>query len=168
LLFSLPLLFTMEMWWAGFVAHPARLLVFVLVTFALLLVYNRYAGLHEDSSFLEILIDSVEEMGIGLMISALILWLLHRIHFAMPPAEILGKVIIEAMTVAIGVSVGTAQLGAEEEESDSKQEKDDAQSDNGKQSAESEQAPEFLEQIAMAMCGAVLIAANIGPTEEIV
>lgn len=160
LLFSLPLLFTMEMWWAGFVAHPARLLVFVLATFVLLLVYNRYAGLHEDSSFLEILIDSVEEMGIGLVISTFILWLLHRIHFEMPPGEMLGKIIIEAMTVAIGVSVGTAQLGADS--GDSSREQNDEKDDDATQ------APEFLEQIAMSMCGAILIAANIGPTEEIV
>jgi len=37
LLFSLPLLYTMEVWWAGFVAHPWRLALYVAGTFLLLL-----------------------------------------------------------------------------------------------------------------------------------
>jgi len=50
-------------------------------------------------------------MGLGLLIAAFVLWLLGQITFDMTVNEILGKIIIEAMTVAIGVSIGTAQLG---------------------------------------------------------
>jgi len=45
-------------------------------------------------------IDSVEEMGLGLLIAAFVLWLLGQITFDMIN-EILGKIIIEAMTVAL-------------------------------------------------------------------
>jgi len=45
-------------------------------------------------------IDSVEEMGLGLLIAAFVLWLLGQITFDMTVNEILGK-IIEAMTVAL-------------------------------------------------------------------
>ena len=112
LMFSLPLLYTMEVWWAGFTSHPLRLLAYVLATFVLLLGYNRYAGLRRDASMLEVVIDSFEEMGIGLVMSALALFLLGRITFEMQRDEIVGHIVIEAMTIAIGVSVGTAQLGA--------------------------------------------------------
>ena len=37
LLFSLPLLYTMEVWWAGFTSHPFRLAAYVAETFTLLL-----------------------------------------------------------------------------------------------------------------------------------
>ncbi len=43
-MFSLPLLYTMKVWWASFTMHPLRLLLYVLATFTLLLGYNRYAG----------------------------------------------------------------------------------------------------------------------------
>jgi uncharacterized membrane protein len=41
LLFSLPLLYTMEVWWAGFIARPLHLLVYLLAGFLLLFGYNR-------------------------------------------------------------------------------------------------------------------------------
>ena len=84
LMFSLPLLYTMEVWWAGFNTHPYRLLAYVLTTFLLLLGYNRYAGLRRDRNMTEVAIDSVEEMGIGLFLAALVLFLFGRITFEMP------------------------------------------------------------------------------------
>jgi len=111
-MFSLPLLYTREVWWAGFIAHPYRLIAYVLATFVLLLGYNRYSGLRRDSSMKEVAIDSVEEMGIGLLLGALLLFLLGRITYGMSAIEIAGMIVVEAMTVAIGVSIGTAQLGA--------------------------------------------------------
>ena len=114
-MFSLPLLYTMEVWWAGLALHPWRMVIYVVFTFALLLLYNRFAGLRRDASLVEVAIDSVEEMGIGLVLAAAILWLTGRISGEMDGLEILGKVAMEGMTVAIGVSVGTAQLSTPDE-----------------------------------------------------
>ncbi len=186
LLFSLPLLYTMEVWWTGFNAHPFRLLAYVLTTFLLLLGYNRYAGLRRDANFLEVAIDSIEEMGIGILVAALMLWLLGRITFDMETNEIVGKIVVEAMTVAIGVSVGTAQFGgsgqgdnngaaADErglsnEELGERQVGDDGEGagkDRGVE-GDAETKVNFGGQLVIACCGAVLFAANVAPTEEIV
>jgi putative integral membrane protein (TIGR02587 family) len=158
LMFSLPLLYTMEMWWAGFTSHPERLLVYVVVTFALLVGYNRYAGLRRDASWLEVAIDSVEEMGLGLFVAALMLFLLGQITSEMELNEIVGKVVMEAMTVAIGVSIGTAQLGSTDpaDEEDKGVKKDPARRE-----------ADLGSQLVLALCGAVLFAANVAPTEEI-
>ncbi len=158
LMFSLPLLYTMEVWWAGFITHPWRLLVYVLATLTLLLGYNRYAGLRHDASMLEVLIDSLEEMGIGIVLSALMLFLLGRITWQMPVGESAGQIIIEAMTIAIGVSVGTSQLGGT-----------GAAEDQGEGSQQTGRGEiHFGGQMVLALCGAVLFAANLAPTEEIV
>jgi putative integral membrane protein (TIGR02587 family) len=155
LLFSLPLLYTMEVWWAGFTSHPFRLAAYVAATFALLLGYNYLVGLRRDTGFSEVVIDSVEELGLGLLVALLILWLLGRVTAGMPLEEAAGKVIIEAMTVAVGVSVGTAQLGAGDGEGD--------------QGVGGGGAPVgFGGQLVITLCGAVLFAANVAPTEEIV
>lgn len=154
LLFSLPLLYTMEMWWTGFIASPGRLALYLILGFGLLLGYNRYAGMRPDADFLEVVIDSVEELGIGLLLSALILLLLGRLTPEMSAAEIMGKVIVESLTVAIGVSVGTAQLGQGEGE-------------NGMGGEAPDKPIHFGGQLAVALCGAVLIAANVAPTQEI-
>jgi putative integral membrane protein (TIGR02587 family) len=159
LLFSLPLLYTMEVWWAGFTAHPWRLVAYVAATFALLLGYNRFAGLRRDTCFEEVVIDSVEEMGLGLLLALLVLWLLGRVTTEMPATEVMGKIVIEAMTVAIGVSVGTAQLGGGDE---------DVGVGGGAGGAGAKDEVSFGAQLVVALCGAVLFAANVAPTEEIV
>ncbi|HWN09875.1 MAG TPA: TIGR02587 family membrane protein [Pyrinomonadaceae bacterium] len=156
LMFSLPLLYTMEVWWTGIVAHPFRLITYVLATFVLLIGYNRYAGLRRDSSMAEVVIDSVEELGIGLLIAGLVLFLLGRVTAEMSAMEIAGVIVLEAMTVAIGVSIGTAQLGA------------GGKDDEGLGEGGTEKGISFGGQIVMGFCGAVLFAANVAPTEEII
>jgi putative integral membrane protein (TIGR02587 family) len=170
ILFSLPLLYTMEVWWAGFSIHPWRLIGAVLATLVLLLGYNRYAGLRSDASMLEVLIDSVEELGIGLVVSTIVLWMLGRVRFDMPANEIAGKIIVESLVVAIGVSVGTAQLSGGDDEGDE---------DSGMDGSDGTAPPKgeeqtahgpsvFIGQLVLTFCGAILIAANIAPTEEII
>ncbi len=155
LIFSLPLLFTMEVWWASFLLEPRRLLLYVLGAFALLLAYNRFAGLREDASWWECAIDSVEEMGIGLVLGALMLWLLGRSDVSGSGLEVVGKIVVEGMTVAVGVSVGTAQLGTS-----GPQGADDARPDK-------EREGDVLAQSAIAFCGAILFISSIAPTEEV-
>jgi putative integral membrane protein (TIGR02587 family) len=169
ILFSLPLLYTMEVWWAGFSIHPWRLIAAVLTTLVLLLGYNRYAGLRSDASMLEVVIDSIEELGIGLLIATTILWLLGRIRPDMPTNEIAGKIIVETLVVAIGVSVGTAQLGGGgQADQDSGMDSDNGSDQAKNDSNMTADVGSFVGPITLSFCGAILIAANIAPTEEII
>jgi putative integral membrane protein (TIGR02587 family) len=152
LLFSLPLLYTMEMWEVSAMATSFRLLAGLAGTFVLLLGYNRYAGIRHDASFAEIAIDSIEELGLGLAGAAAILWVLGRITFDMDAWEIVSRIVVQGLVGAIGVSIGTAQLGG-----GSPQE----------QGAGSRREREPWSHLVLAACGAVLLAANVAPTEEI-
>ena len=154
-LFSIPLLYTMEMWWRGFTADPHYLLVGVGVTFLLLLGYNRFAGIREDSSWWDVAMDAVENYGLAIIVSFLVLWLLNRINFQMPANEIIGKVAIESMIVAIGISVGTAQLGQSKE----KKGEDGSEKKGG--------TYDVLHDVTLALCGAILFASSVAPTLEI-
>src|SRR5688572_10014165 len=150
LLFSLPLLYTMEVWFAGFLMPPHRQLAYVLLALVLLLGYNRYAGLHPDTTWTEVAIDSIEEMGIGLLLAAAVLLLIGRLTAEQDTSEVIGRIVVEAVTVAIGVSVGTSQLGARGEEA----------------GMEGRVEGSLSGQLTLALCGAVLFAANVAPTEE--
>jgi putative integral membrane protein (TIGR02587 family) len=157
LLFSLPLLYTMEVWWAGFLARPPRLLAYFVVGFLLLFAYNRYSGLRKDASWLEVGFEATEEMGLGLLIAGLVLWLVGQIDAGMPGSEVMGKVVVEGVTVAIGVSVGSAQLGGQ------------GKGGGGDQGMEGDEKDtlSLSGQLALAACGAILLAGNLAPTEEI-
>lgn len=152
LLFSLPLFYTMEMWEVGTTASPVRLLGGIAGTFVLLLGYNRYAGLRQDASSAEIVIDSIEELGLGLAGAAVMLTILGRITPEMPLHEVLGRIVVQGLVGAIGVSIGTAQLGGEPE-------------DQGSRMEPRERGP--LSHLILGACGAGILAANVAPTEEI-
>jgi putative integral membrane protein (TIGR02587 family) len=155
LLFSLPLLYTMEVWWAGFNARPLRLLVYLLAGFLLLFGYNRYAGLREDASWADVAFEAVEEMGLGLLVSLGILWLIGQIDSGMPFSELLGKVVVEGVPAAIGVSVGAAQFGG------------DGKGSQGMKGREDKENLSLPGQMVLGLCGAVLFASNVAPTEEV-
>jgi putative integral membrane protein (TIGR02587 family) len=148
----------MEVWWAGFIARPLHLLIYFSFGFLLLFGYNRYAGLHQDASWTEVAFEAVEEMGLGLLIAAGFLWLLGQIDGGMPAPEVLGKVVVEGVTAAIGVSVGSAQLSNERGED---------QGMAGKGGGERKDPEGLPSQIVLAFCGAVLFSSNVAPTEEI-
>lgn len=153
LLFSLPMLYTMEMWWAGFILSPLRLLVYLLAGIGVLLIYNHFAGIRRAHTLGEGLIQSVEEMGIGILLTLAILWLTQRIAPGMSLSEIAGKTVVEAVTVAVGISVGKAQLGTRDDEASDKQ---------------SNENTGLYSTLGMALCGALLVSSNIAPTEEVV
>ncbi|NEM98540.1 TIGR02587 family membrane protein [Pontibacter burrus] len=158
LLFSFPILYTMEVWWAGFHATPLQLLLLMLATYLLLLGYNRYAGMRPGVSWKSVLIDSVEEMGIGFVMSFTVLWMLNRIQPGVTSIdELMGKVIIEAMAISIGVSIGTAQLGDKVEEEEQEDER-----------LEEEKQPGHVGMVVLAFCGAIIIGGNVAPTEEVI
>lgn len=154
LLFSLPMLYTEEVWRAGGLLGPERVLVGVIGTFLMLLGYNRYSGLHRDASVGAVLTDSVEELGLGLALAAGLLMLLGGIDGSTSAEEALGRIVVCGLAVAIGVSVGTAQLGGEGEEDDDGDE-------------EATEPAGLAGQMALAVCGAVLVAANVAPTDEV-
>jgi putative integral membrane protein (TIGR02587 family) len=165
LLFSLPLIYTMEVWWAGFSAGPPRLLAYFVIGFLLLFGYNRYSGLHEDASWLEVAFEAVEEMGLGLLLAAFTLWFLGRLEAGQPAGEMIGKVVVEGVTAAIGVSVGSAQLGGNGSNGGSGGNGGKGGTGGGMTGSRSVSE---AGQIVLAVCGAVLFASNVAPTEEIV
>jgi putative integral membrane protein (TIGR02587 family) len=153
LIFSMPLLYTMELWQAGHRIGPARLIGGVLATFVLLLGYNRYAGLREDASFIEVAIDSVEEFGIGLLLSAGMFWLMGLIGNERPTVIQIERLVVEALLAAIGVSVGTAQLDSSEDDSG-------IQEDDGDDHS-------LASDMTLSSCGALLLATSIAATDEV-
>lgn len=159
LLFSLPMLYTMELWWAGFLSTPSRLLIYLFVGIFLLMVYNHYVGLRKDRSLFEGFMESLEEMGLGILLTIFILYITGRILPEMSYSEISGKIIIEAVTVAIGISVGKSQLGGDNDENE-----EDILEDKEQKSSHHP----LIRSINLALCGAILVASNVAPTEEII
>jgi len=86
-----------------------------------------------------------------------LLWLLGHVIWDMTWHEIASKIIVEAMVVAILVSVGTSQLGGAKADVDA-----DGEDDTNQPGPDS-----YKGQLVIAFCGAVIFAGNVAPTKEI-
>lgn len=161
LLIGLPLLFTQELWSYGFVLHPLKILVLLGVAFVVVVGYNVTSGFRKDSSFTEVLVDSVEAMGLGILVALVVLILFGRIEADMGIREIAGKVSLEAIPIAFGASLARSQLASPEDEPDE-------ESDAGASGGSDERDIGPAHRLFIAAGGALLFALNVAPTDEVV
>ncbi len=157
-LFGVPLLYTMEVWWIGSSVGPVRMLLALVLTFAIIFFLNQTAGFRRDSAVhtTDALIDSVEAIAIGIVCAGFILILLQEITLQTPLHEALGKLIYEGMPFSLGVALANQFLRG-----------DEGRFDQQSNSSRSKQLSATLSDISATLIGATIIAFNIAPTDEI-
>jgi len=102
-LFGIPLLFTMEMWWIGAYAELWKLLAFLAS-----LGLTCFAGFQKEGIVGSNVDQATDTLTVGLVGSVIVLLVLNRIHFSGPLDSVVGKIMIEAIPLSIGASVGNA------------------------------------------------------------
>ncbi|MBW3551468.1 MAG: TIGR02587 family membrane protein [Proteobacteria bacterium] len=153
ILFAFPLIMTMEMWWLGFYMDRQRLLILLVVTFALLVPLSRLVGFERTSSRSQDIMDSFVAIGVGVIASATLLLVFGLLEAGMSLDEIVGKIAVQAAPASIGAMVARGQLGSD--------------ADPGQQDAKEQQAG-YGGQLLLMAAGAVFLAFNVAPTEEMV
>jgi putative integral membrane protein (TIGR02587 family) len=156
LIVGLPLLFTQEMWAHGSTLPAEKALVLLAVAFAIVVGYNALAGFRRERSWLQLLVDSVQAMGIAIVTSTLALLVLGRIGPGLAVADIAGIVALETIVVAFGVSLASAQIQGDGDEGDQGSAAADGASSGS------------VGRLFVAAGAALLFALNVAPTEEIV
>ena len=149
--FSLPLLMTMEMWSLGVTMGRLRLALFIVATLPLLVALDRYSGFEETSTWAQDAADALVACAVGVGASGLILALFGVIDLSMPAREVVGKVALQAVPASFGAVLASSQLG-------------------GAGPAEERRKKEagYAAQVLFMTAGAVFLAFNVAPTEEMV
>ena len=160
MLFGIPLLYTMEVWWVGSTTGPAQSLGVLAVSFTIVLFLNRTSGFRRDRDvrWSDAAIDAVEALAIGLVCVTFILVMLREVTTATPLREALGKVVYESTPFAIGIGFAHNFLRRGRAESGE-------DGDGGRESGGPLRAT--LTDAGATVIGAVFIAFNIAPTDEI-
>lgn len=149
LIFSLPMLMTMELWWLGLYLERARLLTLVVSALPLLVFLSRHVGFERTRRWRDDVLDSLLALGIAAVVCMLLLVLFGALTFDTPPDEWIGKIAIQMIPAAIGALLAKSQFG-----------EDDAEED-----VEDEEEPYGSELFLMAV-GALFLGFNVAPTEE--
>jgi putative integral membrane protein (TIGR02587 family) len=162
---GMPLLYTMEMWSSGMRLGPGKLLALLIGTLFINLLFSIVSGFRHEYGVISAALESVTAVGLGLVFSSLILWLVGEIAWADPAVEVIGKVLFQAVPVSLGVSVADAHVRGQRRDGD-----DEPAEPSRPSRAERErrQLRQDIRDISATLSGALLFSINIGPTEEVI
>ena len=149
LIFTLPILMTMEMWSLGFSTSNTRLALLLLLTIPLLIGLSHYMGFEETFGLKDDARDTFIALAIGFVAGAVALALFSVIGPGMSAREMIGKISIQAVPGSIGAMFAQSQLGGNEEK------KNDTKRHAG-----------YGGEIFIMAAGALYLAFNVAPTEE--
>lgn len=168
---GMPLLYTMEMWSSGLRLGPGQHLALLVGTLFVNWLFSIVSGFRHEYGALSAALESVTAVGIGVVFSALILWLVGEIAPGDPSAEIIGKVLFQAVPVSLGVSVADAHVRGKQRDGADEREQGRSSLEPARPpraELERQQARQDVRDISATLSGALLFSINIGPTEEVI
>lgn len=165
-LFGIPLIYTMEVWWIGSQTSPPVMVGILAISFVVVFLLNRVEGFRQipREDFLDTLIDSIVTLAIAIICATVVLVLLHEIQLGTPLNEALGKLILESVPFSLGGALAHAFLSGDRWSSN--RQNSDKQS-VGTDRKNPSLANDTVTDISATLIGAMIIAFNIAPTEEV-
>lgn len=151
LIFSLPMLMTMEMWDLGLYLDRTRLLVLVLVALPMLVLLSRRIGIESTRNWRDDILDAALALGISAVVCLVVLTLFGLIGRQEPADVLIGKIAIQMVPASIGALLARSQFAGGSGEGD----------ESPKEARETYGGELFLMGI-----GALFLGLNVAPTEE--
>jgi putative integral membrane protein (TIGR02587 family) len=151
LLFSMPILMTMEMWQIGFYVDRWKLALFVGLMIPMILALSYFAGIKEDFSLREVVLEGMTAYAIGILTTTIVLSLLGILEVTMAPRELIGKIAIQSPTTAFGAILARSQLGG-----------------NKKDQEEKKEQGGYWTEMFLVGAGAFYLASTVASTEEMI
>jgi putative integral membrane protein (TIGR02587 family) len=148
ILFSFPLLMTMEMWWLGFYMDRSRLTLFLMLAFLMVIGLSYFEGRGETFK-IEIL-DALVACAAGYTVAFVMLSLFGIIKPGMSADEIVGKISLHAVPGSIGAILARRLLEVEETKK------------------ERRRREWYGAKIFLMGVGAIFLAFQVAPTQEMV
>lgn len=153
LIFALPMLMTMEMWWIGFWIDEWRLIILFLILIPLLTGLSRFSGFKQTEGLIDCIVDAFVAIAVAAVMAIIILFIFEVIRFGMPAREIVGKIALQVFPGSIGAMFARGQLSGQKREA---------------QDIENEQDPSYPGELFLMGVGSIFIGLNVAPTEEMV
>lgn len=162
-LLGIPLLYTMEVWWAGQRTSPLRTALVLAVAFVVLVVLHHTAGFRRtpDTHLIDAVGDAAVSLALGVVLVTVVLVLLREIDTATPLLIAANKTAYQAIPFALGAGVARYVLTGSREGGSDGGEDDDGPNDGGGELSAS------IADVGASAIGAVLVGMAIAPTDEI-
>ena len=148
LLVGLPLLWTKEMWDRGATLPPLKLLLLLGLAFVVVVGFNAVSGFRRERTWVELLIDAVQGLGLSIVIAAGMLYLLGRLEPELGLPTLIGRIGLLSIPVAFGTALASTVLSEPEE-------------------GGGHEPVGPMGRLFVAAGGALYFALNVAPTDEV-
>lgn len=153
IVFSFPMMMTMENWWLGFTMDGSRLTLFTLLAIPLLVGLSYFDGFEDTFTLADDIRETFTTYAVGFSASALMLFLFGVIGPEMSWDEVIGKISIQAITASLGAMFAQSILGGEKDAEEHAEQRKRKASYGG--------------QIFLTVVGAIFLSMSVSTTEEI-
>lgn len=164
---GIPLVYTMEVWQLATMLSPRNVLYLFLIGFFVCVGFNFVSGFRHDSGLKRAFLDAIEALALGAALSLLLLALLRIIDLDTPLQEAVRRIALEAVPLALGASIARTQFGEEEAGDGNSEAAPQEEEPEDKEKEEPAIANPALREAGLSLAGAIVFAANVAPTEEI-
>lgn len=154
ILFSFPILMTMEMWWLGFAIDSWRLLIFTILVIPLLIGLSHYDGFEDTFSGLDDVRETFIAYFVGFTSSAVMLYLFGVLGHDHSFDEVAGKISVQSVTASIGAMFAQSLLGGA------------GQNPQDEGPAKRKRSASYWGQLFLTVVGAIFLSMSVAPTEE--
>jgi putative integral membrane protein (TIGR02587 family) len=166
-LFGIPLLYTVEIWWVGSHTTPFQAIGILVAGSIPVYLLNQTSGFRSSSAVRvrDAVADTIEAMALAVVLVTAVLVLLRQVTATTPIDVALAKIAYEALPFAIGIAVANHFLNAGRDAGDDDGDRGDDEEDDGAEPDRSINAT--LADLGATAVGAVFVALNISPTDEV-
>lgn len=149
LIFALPMLMTMEMWYIGFYVHPFKLALLLVISLPVLFGLSWISGFERATTIGDMIIETLAAILVAAVMSVLLLLLMGILSPEMSPREIVGKISLQTFAGSFGALLASSQLHADAPRPEKK-------------------ARGYFATLMLMAIGAIFLGLNVAPTEEII
>lgn len=152
IIFTLPMLMTMEMWELGYTIEPLRFALLLLLVVPLLVGLSHYVGFEDTFGWKDDVVDAFVAYAVGFIAAAPVLLLFGVITWDMSAQEIIGKIALQAVPGSIGALLAQSEFGADTARGRRKEARRDT----------------YGGEMFFMLAGAIFLSLNVAPTEEMI
>ena len=149
IIFSLPMLMTLEFWVLGFTIDPKRLAIYLVLALPVLTGLSHQIGFEETRRLSDDMLDTAVALLVGSLVALIVLTFFGALNLDMSLREIVGKIAIQTVPAAIGALLARSQFGSNED--DDPQNKEET----------------YGGEMFLMAAGALFLSLSMAPTEEI-
>ncbi|MGV3484497.1 MAG: TIGR02587 family membrane protein [Planctomycetaceae bacterium] len=158
IVFSFPMLMTMEMWSLGYTIPAYKMAIFLVLSIPLLAGLAYYSGFENPVGVVGSVVDAFVAYVVGFVTVAIML----SVFLVLDPAEmslteLIGKVTLQAMPAGLGAVLAASQLGSPNH----------AETDEQASKSQEQGPPDYWRELFLMIAGALFLAFNVAPTEEV-